>query len=35
MRPVVTFGYVTGWRINSEVPPLQWRQVDLEAREVR
>ena len=29
MRPVVTFAYVTGWRINSEVLPLQWRQVDL------
>jgi integrase len=30
MRP-----YVTGWRINSEVLPLQWRQVDLKAGEVR
>jgi integrase len=29
MRPVVTFAYVTGWRISSEVLPLQWRQVDL------
>ena len=29
MQPVVTFAYVTGWRINSEVLPLQWRQVDL------
>ena len=35
MRPVVTFAYVTGWRINSEVLPLEWRQVDLEAGEVR
>jgi integrase len=35
MRPVVTFAYVTGWRINSEVLPLQWRQVDLKAGEVR
>jgi integrase len=35
MRPGVTFGYVTGWRINSEVLPLQWRQVDLKAGEVR
>jgi hypothetical protein len=34
-RPVVTFAYVTGWRINSEVLPLQWRQVDLKAGEVR
>jgi integrase len=35
MRPVVTFAYVTGWRINSELLPLQWRQVDLRVGEVR
>jgi integrase len=35
MQPVVTFAYVTGWRINSEVLTLQWRQVDLKAGEVR
>ena len=35
MRPVVTFAYVTGWRINSEVLPIQWRQVDLRVGEVR
>jgi len=35
MQPVVTFADVTGWRINSEVLPLQWRQVDLKAGEVR
>ena len=35
MQPVVTFAYVTGWRIASEVLPLQWRQVDLKAGEVR
>jgi integrase len=35
MRPVITFAYVTGWRINSEVLPLQWRQVDLRLGEVR
>ena len=35
MQPVVTFAYVTGWRINSEVLPLQWRQVDLRVGEVR
>ncbi len=34
LRPVVTFGYYTGWRI-SEVLSLQWRQVDLNATEVR
>jgi integrase len=35
VQPVVTFASVTGWRINSEVLPLQWRQVDLNAGEVR
>jgi integrase len=35
MRPIVTFAHVTGWRINSEVLPLQWRQVDLGIGEVR
>jgi integrase len=35
MRPVVTFAYVTGWRFNSEVLPVQWRQVDLRVGEVR
>ena len=31
IRAVVTFGYCTGWRINSEVLPLEWRQVDFRA----
>jgi integrase len=35
MQPVVTFAFVTGWRINSEVLRLQWHQVDLKAGEVR
>ena len=35
MRPVVTFAYITGWRINSEVLPMEWRQVDLKSGEVR
>ena len=35
IRPVVTFAYVTGWRINSEILPIQWRQVDLRVGEVR
>ena len=35
MQPVVTFVYVTGWRINREVLPLQWRQVGSKAGEVR
>ena len=35
LQPVVTFAYITGWRINSEVLPLEWRQVDFDAGEVR
>ena len=35
IRPVIEFAYVTGWRVNSEVLPLQWHQVDLRAGEVR
>jgi integrase len=35
LRPVVTFAYLTGWRVRSEVLPLQWAQVDRQARTVR
>jgi integrase len=35
IRPIVTFAYVTGWRLASEILPLEWRQVDREAGEVR
>src|SRR6266849_8329892 len=28
VRPVVTFAYITGWRVRSEVLPLTWKQVD-------
>jgi integrase len=35
LRPIVTFAYITGWRVPSEVLPLQWRQVDFEAGTVR
>ena len=35
VQPVVTFAYLTGWRINSEVLTLQWHQVDLRAGVVR
>lgn len=31
LRPVMQFGYFTGWRVQSEVITLQWRQVDLDA----
>ncbi len=33
--PVIEFAYVTGWRIASEVLPLEWRHVDFQGGEVR
>lgn len=35
LQPVVTFAYLTGWRLTSEVLPMQWHQVDFEGRTVR
>lgn len=35
LRSPVQFAYVTGWRLKSEVLPLTWKQVDLEAGTVR
>lgn len=35
IQPVVTLAYFTGWRIRSEVLPMQWRQVDLSAGTIR
>ncbi len=35
LRPVMTVAYVTGWRIDSEILTLEWRQVDLAAKEFR
>ncbi len=35
VQPAATFAYITGWRIDSEVLSLEWRQVDLGAGEVR
>jgi integrase len=32
LRPVVRFGYITGWRIPSEVLPLQWRHVNFDEK---
>ena len=32
LRTVATFAYFTGWRIRSEVLPLEWRQVDRQVR---
>lgn len=34
-QPIVTFAYYTGWRIDSEVLTLQWRQVDVDRGTVR
>ena len=35
IRPVVTFAYLTGWRIRSEILPLTWDRVDFKAGIVR
>jgi len=35
LQPVITFAYHTGWRVQSEILSLQWRQVDLNAGTVR
>ena len=35
LRPMVTFAYVTGWRIPSEVLGLEWSRVDFQAGTVR
>jgi len=35
IQPIISFAAITGWRIASEVLPLQWRQVDFAAGEVR
>jgi integrase len=35
IQALIKFAYITGWRIASEVLPLEWRQVDFDAGEVR
>jgi len=35
LRGVITFAYLTGWRVPSEVLTLEWRQVDRQAGTVR
>ena len=35
IQPVIQFAAITGWRIASEVLPLEWRQVDFDGGEVR
>jgi integrase len=34
-RPVMTFAFLTGWRVRSEVLPLQWAQIDTSAEVIR
>jgi integrase len=35
LRGLVTVAYITGWRVPSELQPLQWRQVDFKAGTLR
>jgi integrase len=35
VQPVVTFAFIAGWRVRSEVLTLQWRHVDFKAGIVR
>jgi integrase len=35
LAAVVEFAYITGWRVASEVLPMQWKQVDWKADAVR
>lgn len=35
LRDIVEFAFITGWRLHSEVLPLEWRQVNFSAGEVR
>jgi integrase len=35
LQPVMEFAYYTGWRIRSEILPMQWPQVDFRAGEIR
>ncbi len=35
VKPVATFAYHTGWRVQSEILPLTWAQMDFEGSVVR
>src|SRR5207245_4859692 len=35
LRGIVSFAYITGWRVPSEILTLQWHQVDFDASVVR
>jgi integrase len=35
LQPVVTFAYVMGWRVQSELLSLEWRQIDRKTHTIR
>ena len=35
IRPVIEFAAITGWRVASEILPLEWRHVDFGGGEIR
>jgi integrase len=35
LRPVIATAYITGWRVADEILPLEWRQIDFGAGEIR
>lgn len=35
LKPLMTVGYLTGWRVRSELCPLTWDRVDLKAGTIR
>jgi hypothetical protein len=35
VQPIVTFAYVSGWRVQSGILPLEWCHVDRQKGEVR
>jgi integrase len=35
LRSPITFAYLVGWRIRSEILPLTWKQIDLEEQTVQ
>jgi integrase len=35
LQPLLTVGYITGWRIKSELLAIEWRHVDFKARTLR
>jgi integrase len=35
LGPIVQFAFITGWRLHSEILPLEWRQVDFDSGVVK